>query len=147
MFSIYALLGDKSPALSNERLEAELRKLFRSDKELSVQHQRLLDQPVLGLRWGDWYLAQVSYEEGERVCEDSQVIAGVLNMPSLKIQDITRRIRAVFYDNEAHDYTNEIILIIDYMCGLEGAIVLDPHAESLWPHPRMEKLKSSNTRG
>jgi len=132
--------------VSNERLEAELRKIFKADKEFSVQHQSVLERPVLGLRWADWYLATVSYEEGQRVSDDSEVISETLNLPSLKIDRVTRRIGVVCYDNEEHHCTNEIMHIIDYLCSIEGAVVFDPLKNSLWPHPRMDKLQSNSAR-
>jgi hypothetical protein len=133
MFSLYALLGEGAPAISTESLAAELKGLFRDEEGFSLQFEQLpfAKQKSLALRWGAW-LARLTYEEGKKVIEDSAEISRILG-PSAppKLAGIDKRIRAVFSDDEAREYTNQMIYLMDFLQGIKGAIVFDPQQKDI----------------
>jgi hypothetical protein len=133
MFSLYALLREGAPAISTESLAAELKSLFRDDTEFSLQYEQLpfAKQKSLTLRWGTW-LARLSYEEGKKVIDDSAEISRILGPAAPpKLASIDKRIRAVFGDDAAQEYTNQMICLIDFLCGIKGAIVFDPQQKDI----------------
>ena len=133
MFSIYALLGESSPEMSTESLAAQLKSLFRNEEGFSLQFEKLpfWKDPSLALRWTTWF-ARVCYEEGKRVAEDSAEIARILGSAApVKLAGIDKRIRVVFGDDDAREYTNQIIYLMDFLCGIDGAIVFDPQQKDI----------------
>lgn len=134
MFSLYALLGEASPTISTESLATELESLFPGDEELSLQLEQLpfAKQKSVTLRWGTW-LARLSYEEGKKVIEDSAEISRILGVAAPpKLASVDKRIRAVFGDDDAHEYTNQMICLMDFLRGIKGAIVFDPQQKDIF---------------
>jgi hypothetical protein len=133
MFSIYALLGQSSPGMSAELLAAHLKGLFRNEEGFSLQFEKLpfWKDPSLALRWRTWF-ARVCYEEGKRVADDSAEIARILGSAApAKLAAIDKRIRVVFGDDDAHEYTNQMIDLMDFLCRIDGAIVFDPRQKDI----------------
>jgi hypothetical protein len=133
MFSIYTLLGESSPAMSPESLAAQLESLFRKEEGFSLQFEKLpfAKDRSLALRWGTWF-ARVSHEAGKFVAEDSAEIARILGSAApAKVAGIDKRIRVVFGDDDAGEYTNQMICLMDFLCGIDGAIVFDPQQKDI----------------
>jgi hypothetical protein len=137
MFSLYALLGEGAPAISIESLATELKSWFRDEPGFTAQYEQLpfAKQKSLTLRWDTW-MARLSYEEGKRVIEDSVEIGRILGSAAPpKLASIDKRIRAVFGDDDAQRFTNQMIHIMDFLCGIKGAIVFDPQQKNIVPPP------------
>ncbi|MGF1425789.1 hypothetical protein [Kitasatospora sp. LaBMicrA B282] len=127
-FTLHALLGPESPAMSNESLAADLSARFDGRGDFSLRFGRLpfSNHPLLALRWGSWPV-QVSYEEGEYVAKDSRHIQATLGTTApFDVSGITRRIRVVFGSDDARDFTDRIIELMDFLCSIRGAVVFDP---------------------
>lgn len=135
MFSLYALLGPDSPEITTDWLAAEFRDSFSRDENFRLSMVRLpfLKEPSVSLRWGSW-LARVTYEEGDRVEADSRHIQDVIggSVP-FDVSNVRRRIRVVFSDDEAREFTNEIILVVDVLRAIDGVVLFDPQQNGLWP--------------
>ena len=138
-FALYALLGPDSPELSSDSLAADLRALFGEEDNFSVEVERLpfAKGPTLALRWGAW-LARVSYEEGERVVEDSRFIQHTVGGSApFDLSVISRRIRVVFGDDDERVHTNQMIFLVDYLQAIDGVVLFDPQqAELMRPRNR-----------
>lgn len=127
-FSLYALLDNDAPSVSNESLAADLENYFCNEKEFSLQFEQLpfAKTKTLALRWNMW-LVRVSYEEGDAVKNDSIEIQKTLG-PSCtsNIAHIGRRIRVVFGSDDTQQYTNQIIYVIDFLKEIKGTLIFDP---------------------
>lgn len=133
MFSIYALLGEGAPAITNESLASDLKHLFRNDESFSLQFEQLpfAKNKTLALRWGNW-LARVSYEEGANVVQDSADIGTIVGSAApYDLSRIAKRIRVVFSDDDKREYTNQIIHLMDFLRGIPGVIIFDPQQKDL----------------
>lgn len=129
-FSLYGLLGDKTPTISNESLAEELNALFADEEGFSIQFEKLpfSTTKTLALRWNSW-LIRVSYEEGEFVRKDSQEIQILQSSNNALINDVSqieRRIRVVFGNNDTLEHTNKIIYLIDFLKNIKGILIFNP---------------------
>jgi hypothetical protein len=133
MFSIYALLGETAPSISNESLASDLNRFFRDEKDFKLQLELLpFSKKSVALRWGNW-LARISYEEGENVAQDSREVSKIVGAAvGQNLRTINRRIRVVFGDDDTQEYTNQIICLLDFLRGIEGAILFDPQQGDLF---------------
>ncbi|KRB02279.1 hypothetical protein [Lysobacter sp. Root690] len=127
-FVLYALLGEDSPLTSIERIDTELGRCFALETDLVAQFEVLpfTTERSLRLRWPNWAIL-VFYEDGPSVLADSreiQRIAGTPDIPDLS--GIGRRVRVVFGSDDDRVYTNHVIWMMEYLCGIEGAFVFDP---------------------
>jgi hypothetical protein len=114
-------------------LASELEKLFRDDEGFSLRCEQLpfAKHKSVMLRWGTW-LAQLSYEEGKRVIDDSVEISRILGPAAPpKLACIDKRIRAVFDDDDAREFTNQTLYLMDFLRGIKGAIVFDPQQKDI----------------
>ena len=132
-FVLYALLGKDSPPTSIERVDTELRRCFDQETNLVAQFEVLpfTTERSLRLRWPDWAVL-VFYEDGPSVLADSreiQRIAGTPDIPDLS--GIGRRIRVVFGSDDGRVYTNHVIWLMQYLCGIEDAFVFDPFRKEI----------------
>ena len=127
-FALHAFLGPDSPEISNESLAADLRELFEDAAGFTLQWERLPFSrgPTLALRWGAW-LTRVAYEENETVAEDARFVHRTIggSVP-FDLLAVARRVRVVFGDDDAREYTNQISSLMVYLEEIEGAIVFDP---------------------
>ncbi|QYF93484.1 hypothetical protein KY495_22940 [Massilia sp. PAMC28688] len=127
-FTVYALMQDNAPPMSNDTLAEDLKRHFRDEEGFSLTFEQLpfASDKSLALRWDDW-LVRISYEEGEEVINDSIEIQRRTGADSgHDVSRIRRRIRAVFGSDETQEYTNQMIYVLDYLKELEGVIVFDP---------------------
>ncbi len=127
-FTIYALLTDDAPPVSNESLAEDLKHYFRNEEGFSLKFEQLpfAAQKTLALRWNDW-LVRVACEEGDEVQADALEIQKRTAAASTRdVSQIRRRIRVVFGSDDAQQYTNQILFVLDFLKELEGAIVFDP---------------------
>lgn len=127
-FTLYALLTDDSPCISNATLAMDLRNFFSREKDFSLDFEQLpfATHKSLALRWGRW-LVRVSYEEGEEVVQDSESIQKILGPNSRRnVNNICRRVRMVFGSDEAREYTNQIIYLLDFFKEMDGILIFDP---------------------
>jgi len=148
MFSLYALLGEGAPAVSPESLADELKSLFRNDAGFSLQYEQLpfAKHKSVTLRWGTW-LARLNYEEGKKVVDDSAEISRILGSAAPpKLASIDKRIRAVFGDDEAREYTNQTIDLMEFLRGIKGAIVFDPQQKDILGPPGQKDKDSTKSR-
>ncbi|MGW3498017.1 hypothetical protein [Streptomyces sp. NPDC001020] len=127
-FALHAFLGPDAPEMSNESLAADLRELFEDEAGFTLQWERLpfSKGPTLALRWGAW-LTRVAYEESQTVAEDARFVHAMTggSVP-IDLSAATRRVRVVFGDDDAREYTDQIISLMDYLSEIKGAIVYDP---------------------
>ena len=141
-------MATASPAISTESLAAELKSLFRDEEGFSLQYEQLpfAKHKSLTLRWGTW-LARLSYEEGKKVVEDSAEISRILGAaaPS-KLASIDKRIRAVFGDDDAREYTNQTLHLMDFLRGIKGAIVFDPQQKDIIQPPEQKDKEATESR-
>lgn len=72
-------------------------------------------------------MVRVSYEEGPEVTDDACVIQKRLGATAgIDVAGIDRRIRVVFGDDDAQQYTNQVIYLIDFLKGIAGVAIYDP---------------------
>jgi hypothetical protein len=141
MMSLYAMLGEGAPAVSSEWMAAELVSLFVNWEGFSWEYSQLplAKHKSVALRWGKW-LVRFNYEEGKFVAAESAEISKILGPaapPNLACID--KRIRVVFHDDPAREYTDQGIEIIEFLRGIKGAIVFDPQRKNI-----MEPLKDTD---
>lgn len=132
-FSIYALLGNQAPAITNESLASDLQRFFRNEENFTLQFEQMpfAKNKTLALRWGTW-LVRVSYEEGAGVVQDSIEIAKIVGSTApYELSGIDRRIRVVFSDDSTREYTNQIIYLMDFLKEIPTAILFDPQQRDL----------------
>lgn len=133
MLTMYALLGEEAPTITNESLASDLEYFFRNEEGFSLQLEQLpfAKNKTLALRWGSW-LARVSYEEGGSVAQDSVEIGKIVGSGAhYGIANINKRIRVVFGDDDKQEYTNQIIYLMDFLREIKGVIVFDPQQGDL----------------
>jgi hypothetical protein len=133
VWSLYALLCDESPEISNDSLASELRAYFKDEEDFSLRFELLpfAKIPTLALRWGTW-LTRVCYEEGDHVVDDSPHIHLTLGESApFDLSGIRRRIRLVFGRDDAAEYTDQIIWLIEYVRAIDGVVVFDPQQGDL----------------
>jgi hypothetical protein len=125
-FTIYGLLSDDSPEISNESLAKDLKNYLQNKDNFSLDFETVpfSSGPTLALHWDAW-LVRVSYEEGEEVEVDAKEIQtrtdSKLDFPGFK-----RMIRVIFGSDDEKTYTNEIIYILDYLRQIRGILIYDP---------------------
>ncbi|PHV09952.1 hypothetical protein [Chitinimonas sp. BJB300] len=127
-FSIYALLGNEAPAITNESLGDDLRHFFRNEEGFSIQFEQLpfAKNKSLALRWDKW-LVRVSYEDGDKVAQDTADIGKVVScLAPFDLSSISRRIRLVFSDDDLQEYTNQFIYLMDFLREIPGVAIFDP---------------------
>jgi hypothetical protein len=127
-FTVYALLKDTAPQLSNDTLAEDLKRHFRNEEGFSLTFEQLpfASDKSLALRWNDW-LVRISYEEGQEVLNDSLEIQRRTAADSANdVSGISRRIRVVFGSDDAQEHTNEMIYVLDYLKELDGVVIFDP---------------------
>lgn len=127
-FSLYALLKDEAPAMSNESLAADLKTYFKNEDAFSLEFEQLpfAKNKTLALRWGTW-LVRVAYEEGVAVKNDAiEIQKKTASSSACDVSRISRRIRVVFGSDDTQQYTNEIIYLIDFLKAIKGALIFDP---------------------
>jgi hypothetical protein len=128
IFTLYALMSDDAPPISNESLAEGLSTHLRNEAGFFMQFEQLPFSPnkTLALRWYSW-LVRVSYEEGEEVRDDSVEIQKRTGSTSgMDVSHIERRIRLVFGDDDAKEYTNQLIYLIDFLREIPGVVIFDP---------------------
>lgn len=132
-FSIYALLGEGAPTITNESLALDLKHFFRNEEGFSIQFEQLpfAKNKTLALRWGTW-LVRVSYEEGANVLQDSAEINKIVgSVAPYDLASINKRIRVVYGDDDAQEYTNQIIYLMDFLREIPGTVMFDPQQKDL----------------
>lgn len=132
-FAMYVLLDEEAPIISTESLALELEHYLRNEECFSLEFDQLpfsADKALL-LRWDSWRV-RVSYETGEEVVEDSKEIARIVGKAATNgLAAIDKRIRLVFGDDDAQEYTNQIIYLLDFMREIPGATIFDPQQADL----------------
>lgn len=125
-FTIYGLLSDDSPEISNESLADDLKNYFRAEDNFSLDLETVpfSSGPTLALSWDSW-LVRMSYEEGEEVMVDAKEIQR-RTKSKLDFSKFTRMIRVVPGSDDEKKYTNEIIHILDYLKEIRGILIYDP---------------------
>jgi len=132
-FPLYALLGDVAPKISNESLATDLRDMFGSDSNFSLEFEKLpfKKNKSLALRWGKWRVS-IAYEEGADVLADSAEIQKIVGSSApYDLSGIGRRIRAVFANDPQREHTNEIVRVMDFLRKIEGAVLYDAKQKEL----------------
>lgn len=132
-FSIYALLGKGAPAITNESLAVDLKNFFENEEEFSIKFERLpfAKSESLALRWGAW-LVRVLYEEGADVLQDSVEIGKTIGATApYDVAKISRRIRVIYGSDDAQEYTNQIIYIMDFLREIPDALIYDLQQKDL----------------
>ncbi|MBO9537873.1 hypothetical protein [Herbaspirillum sp.] len=132
-FSIYALLGEGAPSITNESLASDLTYFFRNEEGFVLQFEQLPFAKIktLALRWDAW-LVRVSYEQGANVAQDSAEISKIVGDAGLcNIADIDKRIRVVFSDDDSQEHTNQIIYVMDFLREIPGVVIFDPQQQDL----------------
>lgn len=127
-FSLYALLSEEAPSISNDSLAAEFRHYFRNENGFSLELEQLpfSKNATLALRWGGW-LVRVAYEEGDAVRADSLEIQNRIGSSyNVDVSTVRRRIRVVFGSDDDMRFTNEIIYVIDFLKEINGVLIFDP---------------------
>lgn len=125
-FTIYGLLSDQSPEISNDSLAEDLKYYFRNENNFSLEFEVLpfSTTRTLALHWDAW-LVRVSYEEGEEVAVDAIEIQR-RTKSTLDFSKFTRQIRIIFGSDNKKIYTNEIIYLFDYLKQIDGILIYDP---------------------
>lgn len=132
-FSMYALLGDEAPSITNESLADELKLYFRDEANFSLEFEALpfAAKDTLALRWDDW-LVRVAYEEGDNVLQDSVDISNLIGSSApFDVSAIARRIRLVFSSDEGNEHTNQILYLVDFLRDKRGVVLFDPQQRDL----------------
>ena len=112
-----------------ESLASDLGQHFRNQEDFSIKIEQLpFKIRCVALRWGTW-LVRVHYNEGARAAEGSAEISEIVGSPELA--GISRQIRAVFSSDDAREYTNEAIYMMQFLQGIPGAILYDPQQRNL----------------
>lgn len=127
-FSLYALLSDEAPPMSNESLAEDLKTYFRNEEGFLLQFEQLpfTSNKTLALRWDSW-LVRVSYEEGKEVTDDAvEIQKRTAATSGMDVSATRRRIRLVFGDDDAQQYTNQVIYLIDFLKEIPGVVIFDP---------------------
>jgi len=132
-FSMYALLGDEAPSITNESLAGELKLYFRGEANFSLEFEALpfASKDTLALRWDDW-LVRVAYEEGDNVLQDSVDISNLIGSSApFDVSAIARRIRLIFSSDEGNEHTNQILYLVDFLRDKRGVVLFDPQQRDL----------------
>ena len=127
-FSLYALLTDDAPPMSNDSLADDLKNYFRNEEGFVLKFEQLpfTTNKTLALWWDSW-LVRVSYEEGQEVKDDSvEIQKRTGDTSGIDVSSIHRRIRLVFGDDDTQQYTNQVIYLIDFLKEIKGVIIYDP---------------------
>lgn len=125
-FTIYGLLSDDSPEISNECLAEDLQNYLSNEDNFSLDFETVpfSSGPTLALHWDAW-LVRVSYEEGEEVEVDAKEIQTRSEL-KLDFSKFKRMIRVIFASDDEKKYTNEVIYILDYLKQIRGILIYDP---------------------
>lgn len=125
-FTIYGLLSDDSPEISNESLAKDLKNYLQNEDNFSLDFETVAfsSGPTLALHWDAW-LVRVSYEEGEEVEVDAKEMQTRTDS-KLDFSRFKSTIRVIFGSDDEKTYTNEIIYILDYLRQIRGILIYDP---------------------
>lgn len=128
-FSLYCLINGNSDSFSLEFFEKELRKCFSKIEGLSLSYEEDPFDPSnkhLLLSWEGWWI-KFFYETGQHVIDDSLEIATHAKKSlASKISSIDKRVIVRFADDESKVYTNNIILMMDYLEDISNIIIFNP---------------------
>ena len=126
-FSLYVLLGNEAPTISNELLAKNLIEYFKNEEDFSVKLEQLpfAKDKTVALHWGSW-LVRIAYEVGPLVTHDSLEIQSRLQSTITDLSKINKRVRLVISDDDEQQYTNQIIYLIDYFKEIHGTVIYDP---------------------
>jgi hypothetical protein len=125
--SLYVLLNNEAPAISNESLAKNLIEYFKNEEDFAVKLEQLpfAKDKSIALHWGSW-LVRVAYEEGPQVTHDSLEIQFRLQSTTLNLSKINKSVRIVIGDDDKQQYTNQIIYLLDYFREINGTFIYDP---------------------
>ena len=125
-WTVYAQLADISPAINAKWLMEEVGRLFGPRPEFALKQTTMpfSQSPSVDLVSGSW-LARLTYEEGEAVVADSREIQRLTQGELRGRNPSTRRIRAVFSNDETGEYTNHSIWVTDFLRSIPGAVLFD----------------------
>ncbi len=132
-FALYALLGEQAPHISNESLASDLQSFFKNEEGFSLDFEQLpfAKSKTLVLRWDGW-LVRVSYEEGKNVEADSWEIQKIVGASApYNLSDINRRVRVIFGNDDAREFTSQIIYLMDFLRAIPGVVIFDPQQNNL----------------
>jgi len=126
-FSIYALLNDSAPHLSIEAIAKELREYFRNEDDLTIDFEFLpfTNNKTVAMRWPAW-MVRVAYEEGKVVQDDLETSNNILIGNGVTPIKTERRIRVVFGDDHDQVYTNQTVMIFEYLSEIPSAAIFNP---------------------
>jgi hypothetical protein len=128
-FSLYCLINENSNDFSLELLEKQLQERFSKMEGFYLEYEEDSFDPLekyLRLSWGGWWIL-VFYENGQYVVDDSKEIQKMASsLVPFDITNISRRIRVVFGDDYADQYTEQMVSMIDFLRKIDGALVYDP---------------------
>jgi hypothetical protein len=127
-FTILTMLSKDSPPFNVNRLLQDLENNFPKDDgyRISKSFMPFSKYETLFLSINDWS-ATFDYEDDSDVLEDSKGISETLGPISTNyLTTAERRIRAVFGDDDAGDYVNEVIYALEFLSDIPGVVLYDP---------------------
>jgi len=130
---LYALLKDRLGPVNAEALKASLETAFAGRPGFSAtwELKPFFKTRTIKLRWGEWS-ADVHYNDGADVIQDSQEIARRLGDSAPPgVAGVSRNIYVVFADDPERLHTDHAIDLMQFLEGIEGAMVFDPQQNKL----------------
>jgi hypothetical protein len=130
-FAVYALLAEDGPPLTTEILASNLGKYFNEEEvTIAIESLPFSSQKTIVLRWPGW-LIRLAYEEGMNILNESKEIRRILAQQNEDIIESSRRINAVFGSDDSHTYTNQTIIMLEYLRDIPGTAIFNPQSNSL----------------
>ena len=132
-FSLYCLMNSELNSLSLNVIEQQLRYWFSKTSNFHIEYEGDPFDPLekrLLLSWGKWWI-RVFFEVGLNVLEYSKELSKYANTEDLdKLSKADMSIRVLFYEDDEKEFTNESVIMLDYLENFSEVLIFNPDNNS-----------------
>lgn len=132
-FSLYCLMSSELNSLSLNVIEQQLRYWFSKTSNFHIEYEEDPFDPLekrLLLSWGKWWI-RVFFEVGLNVLEYSKELSKYANAEDLdKLSKADISIRVLFYDDDEKEFTDESVIMLDYLESFSEVLIFNPNNNS-----------------
>lgn len=132
-FSLYCLMSSELNSLSLKVIEQQLKYRFSKTSNFRIEYEEDPFDPLekrLLLSWGKWWI-RVFFEIGLNALEYSKDLSKYANAEDLdKLSKADMSIRVLFYDDDEKQFTNEAVIMLDYLESFSEVLMFNPDNNS-----------------
>jgi hypothetical protein len=132
-FSLYCLMSSELNSLSLKVIEQQLKYRFSKTSNFRIEYEEDPFDPLekrLLLSWGKWWI-RVFFDVGLNVLEYSKELSKYANAEDIdKLSKADISIRVLFYDDDEKEFTDESVIMLDYLESFSEVLTFNPNNNS-----------------